>query len=105
MTLDVPRQADRTQSADAIPVQIEFIPNNPVARRLRNSVMIVVPSFAEGQQCDPKTVFRSVVSKESPRTPHVCRGVYQPGGMQPEHSSHEHAPQKKRPAANRKQCN
>ena len=56
VTLDVPSQADRSQSADAVPVQIDFIPNNPVTRRLRNGVMIVVPSLAEGKQRHPKTI-------------------------------------------------
>src|SRR5580704_4919855 len=67
--------------------------------------MIVVPAFTEGKYGNPKTILGSVVSKKPPRTPHVRRRVYEPGGMQPEHGSHEYPPQEKRPATDRKQCN
>ena len=53
VTLDVPRKADRLQSANAVPIQVDFIPDNSVTRVLRNRVMIVVPPFAESKQRDP----------------------------------------------------
>jgi hypothetical protein len=53
VTLDVPRKAERSQSANTVPVHVDFIPGYSVTRRLRNGMVIVVPSFAERKQGDP----------------------------------------------------
>src|SRR5437763_440871 len=67
--------------------------------RLRMSMMIVVPAFAEGEQCHPKTVFGSVAGEEALRSPNVGGGVYQPGNMQANHGAQENSPQHKWDAA------
>ena len=80
------------QGADAVPVRINFIPGNAVARRLRDRVMIVVPAFAERQDRDPETVRGVIAGQEALRPPHVRGGVYQPGGVQAENGPEENAP-------------
>ena len=104
MALNVFGKAERSQRADPVPVHVEFIPRKPVARRLRNRVMIVVPALAESKYGNPKTVFGGVVRQEPPRTPHVCRGVYQPSGVQADHDSHKHSPQEKWQSADGEEC-
>ena len=104
MALDVPREAERSQNTDPVPVHVEFIPGYSVPRRLRNRMVIVVPPFAEGKEGDPQTVFGGIVRQEPPRSPHVRRRVYQPGGVQADYSSQEHSPQEKGPATDRKEC-
>src|SRR5207302_2512584 len=47
--LDVPCQAQLSQRANAIPVNVKFVPGEAMARRHRMRVMIVVPPFAEAQ--------------------------------------------------------
>src|SRR5690349_6582502 len=102
MALNVTSEAKHSQSANAIPVQVDLIPSQAVTGRLGNSVMVVVPAFAKGQQGDPKTVFGSVVGEEATRAPHMRGGIYKPGGVQADNSSQEEAPQKAGEAAQRK---
>ena len=66
---------------------------------LRKGVMIVVPAFAEGQDRHPETVRGVVAGHEALRTPHVRRGVHQPGGVQPKHGADKRAPQQVGPPA------
>src|SRR5271165_2342610 len=54
--LDVPSEAELGQGEDAIPVHIDFVPLDSMARRLRCIMMIVVPALTEGEKCNPKTV-------------------------------------------------
>src|SRR5271155_3938550 len=70
VSFDIRGEAQRAQNANAVPVHVDLIPGDSVARRLRNGVMIVVPSFAEGEQGNPKTIFRCIVRDEPTRTPH-----------------------------------
>lgn len=93
VSLDISRKTERAQSANTIPIQIDFVPCKTVTRGLRNRVMIVVPSFAEGKQGDPKTVFRCIVRQETPRSPHVRCGIDQPSGVQAEDGSQKDCPQ------------
>jgi hypothetical protein len=45
---DVPGQAYETQGGDAVPVGVDLVPGEAVARGLRMGVVVVVPAFAEG---------------------------------------------------------
>jgi hypothetical protein len=64
VALNIVREAEGSQSPNAIPVHVNLIPSQAVTGGLRNSVMVVVPAFAESQQGDPKTVLGSVVREE-----------------------------------------
>src|SRR6202453_5517285 len=88
--LDVPRKAESPERGNAPPVHVDFIPRKSVLRGHRNGVMVVVPAFTEGEDCDPETVRGSVGCKEAARAPHVRRGINQPWGGQSETVPKEH---------------
>ena len=67
--------------------------------------MIVVPAFAEGEHRNPEAVGRIVGGHESPRAPHVRRGIHEPGGVQAEHGAKENSPQHDGQSAEREQDN
>ena len=92
LDFDVPGEADKAQCGDAIPVRVELVPGQAVTGGLRMGVMVVVPSFAKGQQRHPEAVARGVSGGKSARAPHVGGGVDQPGGVQAEHGAKEDAP-------------
>lgn len=96
--LEVPREVEQTQCSDAIPVQIEFIPGEAMARRLRVCVMVIMPAFTESEHGDPKTVPGCIVGGESPRSPHMRSRVHQPRGVQTNDSAEEDAPHHVLPA-------
>jgi len=58
--LYVPGQAEQAQGGDAVPVGVELVPGQAVARGLGMGVVVVVPAFAEGEQRDPEAVARRV---------------------------------------------
>src|SRR5947207_14569174 len=62
-------------------------------------VMVVVPSFSEGEQCHPEAVAGGVCCLVSPRAPHMGGGVDQPGGVKIQDGAEENAPEEKRPSA------
>ena len=45
--LDIPRQPERLQRPDAVPVHIDFVPGEAVLRRRRMRVVVVVPAFSK----------------------------------------------------------
>src|SRR5271157_6413007 len=59
--LHIPDQPERLQGSYAVPVHIELIPRQPMARRLRMRVMVIVPAFAEAEVCHPPQIARVVV--------------------------------------------
>jgi hypothetical protein len=65
--------------------------------------MIVVPSFTEREQRHPPTVSRIIIGSKSTPTPHMRRGVDQPGGVQVENYSKEDAPHQDRPTSQAEQ--
>src|SRR5262245_9766875 len=50
--------------------------------RGRMGVMVIVPAFPKGQPGHPPVVARIVTRCEPAASPHVCRGVDQPGRVQ-----------------------
>ena len=78
-----------------------FHTTQSVLRGHRNGVMIVVPAFTEGEDCDPETVRGSVGCKKAARAPHVRRGVNQPCGVQSENGAKEYGPQYEAPTTHR----
>ena len=96
---DVPRKAERPQCRDSVPVDVDFVPGQAMTGTLGMGVMIIMPAFTKGQQCHPKTVSGCIPCGESPRSPHVGGGVYQPGGMKANDRPQEDAPQQESPSA------
>jgi hypothetical protein len=90
---DVPGQADEAECGDAVPVGVELVPGEAVARGLWMGVVVVVPAFAEGEKCDPEAVAGGVRCGEAARTPHVGCRVDQPGGVQADDGAQEDAPE------------
>ena len=63
--LDIPREAADLERPDANPVEIEFVPRETVTRARRMGVMVVVPAFAEGDECNPPVVGRMITGLEA----------------------------------------
>jgi hypothetical protein len=53
---DIVSKANQPQGADAVPVRVELVPCETVPGGLGMGVMIVVPSFAEGEEGNPEAV-------------------------------------------------
>ena len=62
-------------------------------------VMVVMPSFSKGEQCDPEAVSGGVCCLVSPRAPHVGGGVHEPGGVKIQDRAKKDAPEEKGPSA------
>ena|SRR5438046_6914452 len=80
-TIDVPGQAELLERPDSVPVQIELIPLETMTSGNRVRVMIVVPAFAKGEQCNEPVIGGHVTSTEAARPPGVSGGIYQPGAV------------------------
>src|SRR5258708_1628280 len=64
--LKVPRQMERAQHENSIPIRVNFVPDQPMTGRLRMRMMIVMPAFSPAQHGDPKTVSGRVVRAKAP---------------------------------------
>ena len=73
--VDVPRQAQELQDSDAIPVDINLVPFQTVFGGSRKRMMVIVPTFAEGQQGHPPTVGRIISRFETSFAPQVSRRI------------------------------
>src|SRR5271165_48964 len=101
--LDVPGQAEFLEQPDAVIVWINLVPFQAVARGNGMRMMIVVPSFTAREQGDPPAVARVVAGFEASRSPHVRRGIHQPGSVQAEGHAQEDSPHDARPATDSEQ--
>jgi hypothetical protein len=63
--LDIPRQAEPSQSADTVPIQIKFVPGETVTRQLWRSVVVVVPSHSKREKSHPEVVGGRIVGRET----------------------------------------
>ena len=95
--------ADFFQRPDDVPVEINFIPGQAVARGNRMRVMIVVPAFAPGDQRDPPAIGGKIAGLKAARAPAVRGGIHQPGGVQADNRAQENSPQDERDAADGEQ--
>lgn len=86
-------QAEFFHDPDAVVVDIELVPGEAVAGADGVGVVVVVPSFAAGEQGDPPGVARVIFSFEAARTEEVGSGVDQPGGVQAEGDAEECSPE------------
>src|ERR1035438_2698636 len=63
--LDFFGEADFGEEPDAVVVDVELVPGEAVARANRVGVVVVVPTFAAGEQGDPPGVARIVLGFEA----------------------------------------
>src|SRR5689334_1345865 len=91
-----------TQHVNPIPIWVDLVPDHAMTGRLWMRVMIVMPAFAPGQQCDPKAVSGAVIRAKTPRAPHVSGRVYQPSSVEPNHTAQENSPHHALPASKKK---
>src|SRR5271170_6051290 len=69
--LDLFGEADFGEPPDAVVVDVELVPGEPVARADRVGVVVVVPAFAAGEDGDPPVVARVVASLKAAAAEHV----------------------------------
>ena len=91
------------QHPDAVPVEVDFIPRQAVARGNRMRMVIVVPAFAPGEERHPPAIRGKIARLKAARAPRVRRRIHQPGRMQANHGAQEDAPEHEREAADREQ--
>ena len=70
--LDVPGQTELLQRPDAVPIEVNFIPLQTMARETGMRVVIVVPAFAQCQQRHPPAVAWKDRASVKRREPHEC---------------------------------
>lgn len=46
-------------------------------RRTGMGVVVIMPAFTEGEECDPPVVTRIIVGREPAHAPHVSGRIYQ----------------------------
>src|SRR6266542_1935315 len=76
---DLAHQSNGGKGRYDIPVGVDLPPAQTVARGVGMGMVIVVPSFAEGEQRDQEVVGGVVARGPALRTPDVGGGVHQPG--------------------------
>ena len=64
-------QAKQLQRPDAVPVEINFVPRQPVLRSSGMCVVIVVPTFAKRKQRNPPAIGGIVPGFEAAGSPQV----------------------------------
>jgi len=90
---DGPDEPEHFQDADHEVAQVEFPPGEAVAGRVGESVVIVVPSFAEPQYAADEIVLAFIVAVEGLPAPKVANGIDAPGQMMHEKKTHQSAPE------------
>ena len=101
--VNMPRQTKFLQRPDAIPVQVDFVPGQAVARGNGVRMMIVVPALAEREERDEKVIGGEIFGCEAAGSPHVGDRIDRPGGMQSDDDAYENSPEQKRQPADRKE--
>src|SRR5438552_2870053 len=73
--LDFFGEANFAEKPDAVIIDVELVPGEAVTCADRVGVMVVVPAFASGEECDPPVVAGVVLGLEAALAPEVRRGV------------------------------
>ena len=61
-------------------------------------MMVVVPSFSEGQKCHPEAISGGVSGWKPTRAPHMCGRVDKPGRVKIQDGAKKDAPKENRPS-------
>src|ERR1035438_3404132 len=91
--LDVLGDAEFFVQPDAVVVGVELVPGEAVAAGGGMGVMVVVPSFAAGEESDPPGVAGVVLGVETAGTVEVGGGVDEPGCVKAKRHAQEDAPE------------
>src|SRR5579871_5387726 len=91
--LDFFCEADLGEEPDAVVVDVELVPCEAVAGADRVSVVIVVPTFATGEDGDPPVVAGIVLGLEAALAPEVGGGVDEPCCMETDGDAKEGSPE------------
>src|ERR1700722_10135056 len=89
---DVPGQSDPRHRQNQDPRDVELIPAEPVKRRAREGVVVVVPGLPERERRQPPDVGRQVVDVEPAAAEDVADRVDRPGDVVNEEDPDETAP-------------
>ena len=79
--------AEKLQDPDLNPRRVEFVPCEAMPRRTGMGVVVIVPTFTEGEERDPPIVTRIIVGREPAHAPHVSGRIYQPRRMETENNA------------------
>ncbi len=93
--VDLAREPQLFERPDAVPIEVDLVPREAVARRNRVRMVIVVPAFAEGEQSHPPAIRRKIAGLKAPRTDHVRGRIDQPRRMKTEDGAEEDPPHDK----------
>ncbi len=85
------RQANQLEQFDKGIGQIDFPPSVSMSGTRRRGMMIVVPAFAIGQQCNPPRVPAQVAGVVVLITPAMCGRVNEPGDVPDINRPHDDA--------------
>ena len=85
--------AESSEKPNRQPIHIELIPFQTVSGRSRESVMIVVPAFAERQKRDKPVVSRIVLRFKRTFSENMGERIDKPGRVPTDHDAQKNAPQ------------
>src|SRR5262249_51407840 len=95
---DFPGKSKFLQRPDAVPVDVYFVPGQPLARRRRMRMMVVVPAFPPTYQRHPPVIARIVGRLEAATAPGVRGRVYKKSRVPGVDDSQADPPQDELPA-------
>jgi len=101
--MNVVRQAELLKRPDTVPVEVNLVPFQAVARADGMRMMIVMPALSPREEGDPPTVGGVIAGNEAARAPGVRGGIHEPCGMQANDGAQENSPKQKRETADREQ--
>ena len=78
----------RLKQTHNVPGHVQLPPFKAVASRILEGVMVVVPSFPEGEQGYPPIVTREIACIPGLAAPYMAGGVDEPGDMVHPHDTH-----------------
>src|SRR5208282_2312602 len=70
-SMDVGHKAEQLESGNRVPVEINFIPFEPVSRRDGVRMMIVMPPISETDQRDQPIIRRRIAGLKATRAPNM----------------------------------
>src|SRR5271170_5843262 len=91
--MDMGHKSELLEHPNGVPVEVEFVPPQPVSGRDRVGVMIVMPPISETYECHPPIVGRCISGLKAARPPNMRHRVDQPCRMKSHDGAEESAPQ------------
>src|SRR5271155_503104 len=91
--MDMGRKSDLLEHPNGVPVEVEFVPPQPVSGRNRVGVMVVMPPISETYECHPPIVGRCISGLKAARPQNRRHRVDEPCRMKSHDGAEESAPQ------------